>query len=203
MRDKILHFSLNSVKTPANHNFTLSKCFILFINFYFFFAKNCNGNADVFLLLHCAQTRLHYPPEMPITYRLSPWFYVAFSCQDWLMSQRGLVLYFPLLKHQRQRSLWFVDQSCMYTKRHPLRTAVCRVLFCALVLIWHCVFGMSVQKSASSSPYLAGCLSETPDEAHLALLLTLQQGQSLGQMLPYHLAQRLVWRTIVYNKETS
>lgn len=117
------------------------------------------------------------------------------------MSQRGLVLSFPLLKHQRQRSLWFVDQSCSYTAQQQLRTAVSRE--CPSVCQFpfdDCVFGTSVQKSASSSPYLACRLSETPDEAHLAPLLTLQQGQSLGQMLPYHLTEGVVWRMNVQQR---
>lgn len=46
-------------------------------------------------------------------------------------------------------------------------------------------------------------LSETPDEAYVALLFTLQQGQSLGQMLPYQLTEGIVWRMTVYNKEKS
>lgn len=90
---------------------------------------------------------------MPITYRLSPWFYVAFSCQGWLMSQRGLVLSFPLLKHQRQRSLWFIDPSCSYTAQQQLSTAVYRE--CPSVCQFQfddCVFGTSVQKIRQFKP---------------------------------------------------
>lgn len=153
--------------------------------------KHSNGNtAVVFLHLYCAQTRLHCPEKMPITYRLSPWFHVAFSCQDWLMSRRGLVLYFPFLKYRRQRSLRFVDRPCMNPNSLSSEQ-----------LFWGC--RLKQKKPAGLSPYLACSWGETPDEAHLALLLTPLQGQSLGQMLPYHLPKRLVWRMIVYNKETS
>lgn len=146
-------------------------------------------------------------PKIPFTYRLSPWFFVAFSCQDWLMSPKGsgLVLCqsFPLLKHRRQRSLWILDQLCTFTKQHPLGTSVGKSAFLCTFCNLTLHFWDICSKSRSTSPYLACCLSETPDEAHLALLFTLQQGQSLGQMLPYQLTEGLVWRMTVYSKEES